>query len=310
MLWPSLSLTTGTAHPYVRPNSEHRHTCADGCQGSHHGAKCHSSAADSLRPAEKVFGRRHFLELLSVFTSSPQFSVVHGRAEIGRVDPFVLVRKVAGPRVLALTGRGWLVTAIDWSRRRAYVEPADMAGAARWISVGQPQTYELVDAQRRVLLGDVPERVQRSRRATDHLPVVRADLLNRVDRDSTLVVTVGARTRWWTWAGGRANAVLMAALEAVDPTLVDDDYVYDNRQIGLRSSVSAADLRRAVHAMQARVGDLSRVRPFVTDRALEQLKFSELLPPELARDTLQGRLADRGGALRVMSRPIATWVRT
>lgn len=36
------------------------------------------------------------------------------------------------------------------------MEAADTAGAARWISVGQPQTYELVDAQRRVLLGAEP----------------------------------------------------------------------------------------------------------------------------------------------------------
>lgn len=258
--------------------------------------------------AEKRFGRKHFLELLSVFTSSPQFAVIHGRSEIGRVDPFVLIRKVAGPRVLALAGRGWLVNAVDWSRRRAYVEPADSAGAARWISIGQPQAYELVDGQRRVLLGEMPARRRLSRRASEHLPVVRADYLNRVDADSTLVTSIDARTRWWTWAGGRANAVLVAALEAVDPTLVDDEYVYDNRQIGLRSSVSAAEIRRAVHAVQARVEGLAELRPFVTERALEQLKFSELLPPDLARDTLQARLADRDAAVRVLTRPIATWV--
>ncbi len=258
--------------------------------------------------AEKQFGRRHFLELLSVFTSSPQFTIVHGRTEIGQVDPFVLVRKVTGPRVLALAGRGWLVTAIDWARRRAHVEPADVSGAARWISVGQPQTYEFVDAQRRVLLGALPTRTRLSRRAIEHLPVVHAEYLNRVDADSTLVVTDAGRTRWWTWAGGRANAILVAALESVDPTLVDDDYVYDNRQIGLRSNVGAHDLRRTVHEVQARVSGLAGLRPFVSDRALEQLKFSELLPPDLARDTLQSRLADREGAIRVLARPIATWV--
>ena len=258
--------------------------------------------------AEKQFGRRHFLELLSVFTSSPQFTIVHGRTEIGQVDPFVLVRKVTGPRVLALAGRGWLVTAIDWARRRAHVEPADVSGAARWISVGQPQTHEFVDAQRRVLLGALPTRTRLSRRAIEHLPAVHAEYLNRVDADSTLVVTDAGRTRWWTWAGGRANAILVAALESVDPTLVDDDYVYDNRQIGLRSNVGAHDLRRTVHEVQARVSDLAGLRPFVSDRALEQLKFSELLPPDLARDTLQSRLADREGAIRVLARPIATWV--
>jgi ATP-dependent Lhr-like helicase len=139
---------------------------------------------------------------------------------------------------------------------------------------------------------------------------VRSDHADRVDPASTLVVHDGSRTRWWTWAGGRANAVLIAALQAVDPTLVDDDYIYDNRQIGLRTSVDGADVRRVVHAVRARVGDLASVRPFVTDRALEQLKFSDLLPPALARRTLEARLADQAGAEAVLRKPVATWVPT
>jgi ATP-dependent Lhr-like helicase len=101
---------------------------------------------------------------------------------------------------------------------------------------------------------------------------------------------------------------VIAALESVDPALVDDDYVYDNRQIGLRPSVAASDLRRTVHALQTRIGDLRQLRPFVTERALEQLKFSELLPLELARATLESRLADPVGAAAVLHRPIAAWV--
>lgn len=56
--------------------------------------------------AERVYGHRHFMEVLSVFTSSPQFTIVHGRREIGQVEPYVLIRKVEGPRVLALAGQG------------------------------------------------------------------------------------------------------------------------------------------------------------------------------------------------------------
>ena len=119
--------------------------------------------------------------------------------------------------------------------------------------------------------------------------------------------TEDRRTRWWTWAGGRANALLTAALEAVDPSLVDDDYIYDNRQIGLRSGVSAAELRQAAHGVTALVGkDLTGVRPFVTEKALRQLKFADLLPPDLARTTLEARLADPDAAREVLTMPIAT----
>jgi ATP-dependent Lhr-like helicase len=92
----------------------------------------------------------------------------------------------------------------------------------------------------------------------------------------------------------------------VDRTLVDGDYVYDNRQIGLRTSVTAAELRRAVHAMHAQLANLDGVRPFVTERALQQLKFAELLPPDLARRTMEERLSDPVAAAAVLTRPIAT----
>lgn len=257
--------------------------------------------------AERVYGHRHFMEVLSVFTSSPQFTIVHGRREIGQVDPYVLIRKVEGPRVLALAGQGWLVTMVDWSRRRAYVEPSDIRGAARWVSLSQPTAFVLVQAERRVVLGAEPAAVTLSARAAERLPTARAEHSDQVDDACTVVVTVDGRTRWWTWAGGRANAVLTAALESVDASLVDDDYVFDNRQIGLRTHVGAADLRRAVHTVAEKLhSDLTSVAPFVTERALKQLKFSDLLPPDLARATLERRLSDPQGALTILAQPIAT----
>ena len=257
--------------------------------------------------AERRYGHRHFMEVLSVFSSSPQFTVVHGRRELGTVDPFVLVCKINGPRVIALAGRGWLVSAVDWTQRRVHVELADGHGAARWISLRQPRSYRLMQAERAVLLGAEPAGVALSERARTRLPAAREEWAGRLDPDGTLVRTEDRRTRWWTWAGGRANALLTAALEAVDPSLIDDDYIYDNRQIGLRSGVTAAEIRRAAHGVTALVGrDLTGVRPFVTEKALRQLKFADLLPPDLARTTLEARLADPDAAREVLTMPIAT----
>ena len=256
--------------------------------------------------AERVYGRRHFMEVLSMFTSSPEFTIVHGRREIGHVDPYVLIRKVEGPRVLALDGQGWLVTTVDWPRRRAYVEPSDIRGAARWVSLTQPASFPLVQAERRVVLRAELPGVTLSTRAVGRLPAARTEHSGRVDDACTVVATIDGRTRWWTWAGGRANAVLTAALESVDASLIDDEHIYDNRQIGLRTHVGASDLRRAVHAVADKLRfNLTSVTPFVTDRALKQLKFSDLLPPELARATLEARLSDQQGALAILAQPIA-----
>lgn len=55
--------------------------------------------------AEARYGRRNFMDLLSVFTSAPEVAVIHGRQEVGSVDPALLITKVDGPRVIALGGR-------------------------------------------------------------------------------------------------------------------------------------------------------------------------------------------------------------
>ncbi len=108
--------------------------------------------------AERRFGRRHFMEMTSVFTAAPEFVVLAGRKEVGRTDPALLTEEVEGPRLLLLGGRTWRVTYIDWRRRRCYVEPADGRGKARWNSARGPSglSFELVRGMRDVLLGVNP----------------------------------------------------------------------------------------------------------------------------------------------------------
>ena len=45
---------------------------------------------------EETYGRRHFLELLSVFLSPPLFAVLHGRQELGFVDELTFLGKQEG----------------------------------------------------------------------------------------------------------------------------------------------------------------------------------------------------------------------
>jgi ATP-dependent helicase Lhr and Lhr-like helicase len=104
--------------------------------------------------AERRFGHRHFMNLMAVFTAPPEFTVLHGRDEIGRVDPSLLAGRVAGPRLLLLGGRSWRVTWTDWKRRRCFVEPAEGGGRARWLSDGVGGlSLEIARSMRDVLLG-------------------------------------------------------------------------------------------------------------------------------------------------------------
>jgi hypothetical protein len=59
---------------------------------------------------ETAFGRRHFMDLLSAFTSEPLFTVKHGQLELGRVHHASFVVRDDRPPVLLLAGRPWVVT--------------------------------------------------------------------------------------------------------------------------------------------------------------------------------------------------------
>lgn len=254
--------------------------------------------------AEQRFGRRNFMDLLAVFTAAPEVRIVHGRREVGSVDPLVLVRKTRGPRIIALAGRAWHVTHIDWRRRRAYVEPSELTGRARWTGPARAQSFALSDAIRRVLLGATPTNAILSTRAAGCLEMVRANHEHRVDEVATVVAQDDGRVRWWTFAGLHSNAVLAAALDAVAPELLDEG-TYGNLNVSLRSDAAAGDIQSAMRRARAKFGDdLGAVVPQVSEQALKQLKFSELLPPELAARTLGDRGGDHVHAARISSRRV------
>ncbi|MGC5626965.1 DEAD/DEAH box helicase [Georgenia sp. Z1344] len=252
--------------------------------------------------AERRYGKVHFRDLMAVFTADPEFLVLHGRNEIGSVDPTVLTRKVEGPRRVTLGGRAWLISHIDWTRRVAFVEPSDHGADPRWLGTSQPYSFELAQAIRRILLGNEPEGVSLTGRARRRLDALRAEYSGRVDLERTVVRKGETRTRWWTWAGSRANAVLAACLDAIDGEILGDTMSFDNFQIALRSDVTAFRVSEAMVEARREFGDdLRGALPIVDERAVRQLKFAEMLPPSLATATLAARGADHVGAAQVQS---------
>ncbi|MGW4153757.1 DEAD/DEAH box helicase [Micromonospora chersina] len=244
--------------------------------------------------AEQRFGRRHFMEMTAVFTGPPEFTVLLGRNELGRIDPRLLTEEVRGERRLLLAGRSWRVTYIDWRRRRCFVQPADSGGRARWTGGGWAFLgFELIRAIRDVLLGTDPP-VRLTRRATERLARERAEKLHLVHPGGTLIVREGGDLQWWTWAGFRANATLVATLgEVVDPVAR-----FDDRSIRLRADLTPG-VWRAVKS-----GAADRLcLPEINEKALTGLKFSAALPRRLAEATLAARLGDVDRAAAVLAEP-------
>ena len=245
---------------------------------------------------ERAFGRRHFMDLMSVFTSAPLFSVQHGRLELGLVHPLSFQVRRTGPVVLLLAGRNWEVSHVDWDRRVAYVKATSEKGRSRWIGPGIHLGFDLCRAIRRVL-DDGTLDIELSRRARSKLVEIRQDF-SWVDTTATTIVrdTAGA-SRWWTFAGLRANTMLGELIGTHRlPTAREE-----NLSIRLKDGTGAEDLKGRLDQVDAEANDA--VFP-ITDDAVDSLKFSACLPRGLAVRTLRERNSDRPAVRTCLREPI------
>lgn len=237
------------------------------------------------RKGEETYGRRHFLELLSVFLSPPLFAVLHGRRELGFVDELTFLGKQDGPRTLLLGGRAWRVTHIDWQRRVAHVEPSEDRGRTRWKGEGRGLSFRLAQAIKRVLAGE-DSRPWWSRRAQDQIREVQGQFPWIREEGTAVVAGQDGGVAWWTFAGQGANASLVPALaEAARSSLTCDSLT-----ITFESPVPVGHVERAIEDLRA--GEAGEFRPNIDPAAVEGLKFSECLPVEFAVHVLQARARD------------------
>ena len=150
---------------------------------------------------EAAYGRKNFLELLSVFTSPPLFRVLSGKKELGNVHESTFYKKQDGPVILVLAGRGWKTNHLDWKRRIAYVEPTDERGRSRWIGEGQFLSFQVCQAIRQVLAAESTEPYW-SQRATAQIGELRLEYPWASHDHTTLLQQLQRRgpvvdLRWW-----------------------------------------------------------------------------------------------------------------
>jgi len=249
------------------------------------------------RQGEETYGRRNFMELLSVFTSAPLFSVLHGRQELGYVDEMTFLGKQEGPRVLLLGGRAWAVNHIDWQRRIAYVQATEAKGRSRWKGEGQGLGYRLSQAIKQVLAAD--EGSERwSQRAVERLGAMRREFPWLQAGSSVVVLGANGETEWWTFGGSRGNAALARQLAQETRSKVD----HDSFKLSFTAALKLQDVERAIEAIRQQ--DAADMRPAVDEAAIEGLKFSECLPIDFAREMLERRLHDPWATREVLSEPV------
>jgi ATP-dependent Lhr-like helicase len=148
---------------------------------------------------------------------------------------------------------------------------------------------------RAVLIGEYPS-VALSQRASAALARLRDERSATVHPNGTVLVRQGEASRWWTYAGQRANTSLAASL-AADGL----DAIPDSLGIRIEGTHRGAEVRSAIVAHAG-------IPAQVSAQALDGLKFSAALPVDLATAVLAGRIGDPVTASRVADAPITTLV--
>ena len=237
---------------------------------------------------ENVFGRRNFMDILSVFTSPPLFKVMSGQKELGNVHESTFYKREEGPAILVLAGRSWKTKHLDWKRRIAYVEATDEKGRSRWLGEGQMLSHAVCQSIRRILASDEDDPAW-SRRASQQFTELRDEHL-WVSADATSVVQMpNGQVRWWTFAGGIANALLADALKP------HCDVKGDNLCLSFPTASSLETVSEYINGIQP-----DAIHPIPNTAAMDNLKFSECLPPQIAAEVFTSRFDDRVGVVQAI----------
>lgn len=242
--------------------------------------------------AERVFGRRHFMDLLTTFAMPREFTVLEGRREVGTVEWRALTDS-DGPLRLLLAGRSWKVVDIDWRRHRVQVEMVDDGGEAKYGFGGANTGFAVAQGQgmRAVLLGEIPEQIRFTARAQAALADETDRLRHTVSPDGPVWTTTDNVRKWWTYEGNAANRRYLAALgPALGEEFAPQGGIVQPEAITLHEGTPTA-LAAERLAFWAALPEGDRPLPFVQPSLVDTLKFSEALPAEWAVEVLARRLS-------------------
>lgn len=244
---------------------------------------------------EQEYGRRNFMDVTSLFLTEPLLAVRWGQRDLGSVDPSSLASRDDSRATILLGGRAWGVRDVDWNRRVVWVEPVDEPGRSRWAGSGAALSIEVCHAIRSVLCGDERLDGHVTRRGAVKLEEVRGEYEWASEGRTTLVRDVTrSRSRWWTFAGARANRAIAAQLDAAGlATMAVDDL-----GIGLRSSPPIDELERARADVDPSTGtEIDR-------RRIAEVKFASCLADDDVVGMLEARNRDVSGVVTAAAEPV------
>lgn len=239
--------------------------------------------------AEKIFGRKNFMELYAVFSSPVLYKVKTATGyTVGSLEQDFADKLVPSMSSFLLGGKSWLVEAIDHKERSIRVILSPKGKKPNWNSFSpQILSYELCQKIYEILTTDIdyPYIDAQSRYA---LTEKREDLGVLLSQQSFAAIDDGDRVTWWTFAGGQINYTIKYLLADLRP---EWKVIADNFKIGIEGSeVSVQLLRSALDRLRS---DFDWQSEEHRSNILSQLplyrfsKFQPLLPEAYALETIE-----------------------
>jgi ATP-dependent Lhr-like helicase len=251
--------------------------------------------------AERVFGRKNFLELYAVF-SSPVFYKVKTVAdyEIGALEQSFVDTLVEEVSAFLLGGRAWSVLHVNHEERSVRVVPAPRGKKPSWGGFA-PQLlgFEICRKIAEILRSETeyPYIDENAKKALDEY---RADLGNFLARKRSSIRVDNDRALWWTFAGGTINNTLKYGLQFQH----DWKIVADNFKLEISGdSLGQASLSLAIDRIcDEKFWQSPATGDFIRSRLprYRLSKFQKALPEAYSLEMIGDYLLDIPGTLRFL----------
>lgn len=254
--------------------------------------------------AERVYGKKNFMELYAVFSSPVMYRVqtATGR-DLGSLEQAYVDRLVEEMTSFLLGGRAWTVEHVNHTDKVVRVRQAPAGQKPSWGGyIPQHLSFEIAQRVREVLVAEAGEESYPylGDQAGIMVREARGDLTDLLRSSPYPVQLESGIARWWTFGGGRINHTLKYALEWLEGwRVVPDNFMVRIEGKGVtHETVRSAIAQMSEEGFWGREGTQTEILSRVPEYRLS--KFQIALPQWAATEMVGGYLLDFEGAWRYL----------
>ena len=247
--------------------------------------------------AERVYGRKNFLEMYAVFSTPVLYTVKTAAGkEIGSLEQDFVDSLVEEISCFLLGGRAWVVEHISHKEKTLRVHQAPRGKEPSWNSfIPQMLGYHICQRIKKIIASDKTyPHVHEP--AAEALQTFRHDLGPLLRKEASSIQLDETAARWWTFAGGRINFTLKYALAYTTGWKV----VADNFQLRVEDkSLTHEKLTKAIASISNREfwQDTKIWQAIIASLPEYRLsKFQQALPAKFSQEMVGRYLLDSEGA--------------